>query len=162
LRPTRGEIRIRGETATRHEYFVPLGTLRYFGYLWMGTFHFSFRVFVQIIIINDSCNNRRRVRWDSNSSLLHRHPNSRKLGRPPLCSRPTPLPAALCFCPDFSAIARPMLDLLKKDTPFKWTDACSEAFRKIQTTIASPGRALKRFDPGRPGSSSTVISAQSA
>ena len=43
-----------------------------------------------------------------------------------------------------------MLDLLKKDVPFIWTDACTAAFQLIKTTIASPGRALKRFDPARP------------
>jgi hypothetical protein len=59
-----------------------------------------------------------------------------------------------CFCPNFSAIARPMLDLLKKDTPWKWRmsgpGSEGEAFEAVRREIAKPGKALQRFRPERP------------
>ena len=55
-----------------------------------------------------------------------------------------------CFVPGFSGIARPMLDLLKKDADYKWTPECSKAFKQIKDMIAEPGRALRRFETDRP------------
>ena len=56
-----------------------------------------------------------------------------------------------CFCPNFSAIARPMLDLLKKGAEYKWDPAVhGAAFDTVVREIAKPGRALKRFDPSKP------------
>ena len=57
-----------------------------------------------------------------------------------------------CFCPDFSAMARPMLDLLKKGTVWQWNADGLEgnAFNAIRNTIAQPGKALQRFHNDRP------------
>jgi hypothetical protein len=41
------------------------------------------------------------------------------------------------FIPDFSKIAKPMTELLKKEVKFCWNDKCEEAFhtlRKLLTT----------------------------
>jgi hypothetical protein len=41
------------------------------------------------------------------------------------------------FIPDFSKIAKPMTELLKKEIKFRWDDKCEEAFhtlRNLQTT----------------------------
>jgi hypothetical protein len=55
------------------------------------------------------------------------------------------------FIPDFSKIAKPMTELLKKEVKFHWNDKCEEAFhtlRKLLTTV--PGLAqpdsTKPFD----------------
>ncbi|CAN6299949.1 unnamed protein product [Urochloa humidicola] len=37
------------------------------------------------------------------------------------------------FIENFSKIAKPMTELLKKDVPFKWSDACEEAFQILKT-----------------------------
>ena len=57
-----------------------------------------------------------------------------------------------CFCPEFSAMARPMLDLLKKDAPWQWRADGPEgdSFNAIRHTIAQPGKALQRFRNDRP------------
>jgi hypothetical protein len=55
------------------------------------------------------------------------------------------------FIPDFSKIAKPMTELLKKDVKFHWDDKCEEAFhtlRKLLTTalvLAQPDNT-KPFD----------------
>ncbi|XP_058217607.1 uncharacterized protein LOC131328718 [Rhododendron vialii] len=42
------------------------------------------------------------------------------------------------FIKDFSAISRPLCHLLSKDTPFEWTPACEEAFKKLKSSLTSP------------------------
>ena len=42
------------------------------------------------------------------------------------------------FIKDFSAIARPLCNLLGKDVPFAWTQACEAAFDKLKTMLVSP------------------------
>jgi hypothetical protein len=55
------------------------------------------------------------------------------------------------FIPDFSKIAKPMTELLKKEVKFHWNDKCKEAFhtlRKLLTTapvLAQPD-STKPFD----------------
>jgi hypothetical protein len=55
------------------------------------------------------------------------------------------------FIPDFSKIAKPMIELLKKEVKFHWNDKCEEAFhtlRKLLTTapvLAQPD-STKPFD----------------
>ena len=39
------------------------------------------------------------------------------------------------FIPEFSRIAKPMTELLKKGTKFHWSDQCEEAFRKLWTLL---------------------------
>ena len=42
------------------------------------------------------------------------------------------------FIRDFSAIARPLCNLLAKDVPFAWSQACEDAFDKLKTMLVSP------------------------
>ena len=42
------------------------------------------------------------------------------------------------FICDFSAIARPLCNLLAKDVPFAWSQACADAFDKLKTMLVSP------------------------
>ena len=42
------------------------------------------------------------------------------------------------FIKDFSAIARPLCNLLSKDIPFVWSQACETAFDKLKTMLVSP------------------------
>ena len=42
------------------------------------------------------------------------------------------------FIKDFSAIARPLCNLLAKDVPFTWSQACEVAFDKLKTMLVSP------------------------
>ena len=37
----------------------------------------------------------------------------------------------------FAQIAKPLTDLMKKDTPFLWSPACQEAFNGLRSTLAS-------------------------
>jgi hypothetical protein len=41
------------------------------------------------------------------------------------------------FIPDFSKIAKPMTQLLQKDTRFVWTPECDVAFHKLRTLLTS-------------------------
>ena len=54
------------------------------------------------------------------------------------------------FCTNFSSRARAMLDLLKKDVPWKWGAEEQAAYDDVKQEIAKPGNALMRFDPTRP------------
>ena len=49
----------------------------------------------------------------------------------------------------FARIAKPLSELMKKDTPFLWSLACQEAFNGLRSTLAS---AVMRhhFDPSLP------------
>ena len=42
------------------------------------------------------------------------------------------------FISDFSAIACPLCNLLAKDVPFAWSQACEDAFDKLKTMLVSP------------------------
>ena len=42
------------------------------------------------------------------------------------------------FIKDFSAIARPLCNLLAKDVPFTWSPACDTAFTKLKNMLVSP------------------------
>ena len=42
------------------------------------------------------------------------------------------------FIKDFSAIARPLCNLLAKDVPFAWSQACGATFDKLKTMLVSP------------------------
>ena len=42
------------------------------------------------------------------------------------------------FIKNFSAIARPLCNLLAKDVPFAWSQACEAAFDKLKTMLVSP------------------------
>ena len=42
------------------------------------------------------------------------------------------------FIRDFSAISRPLCNLLSKDVPFAWSQACEDAFDKLRTMLVSP------------------------
>ena len=42
------------------------------------------------------------------------------------------------FIKDFSVIARPLCNLLTKDDPFAWSQACEAAFDKLKTMLVSP------------------------
>jgi hypothetical protein len=41
------------------------------------------------------------------------------------------------FIPDFSRIAKPMTELLKKGMKFVWSEACDKAFRKLRELLTS-------------------------
>ena len=41
------------------------------------------------------------------------------------------------FIRDFSAIARPLCNLLAKDVPFAWSQACEDTFDKLKTMLVS-------------------------
>lgn len=41
------------------------------------------------------------------------------------------------FCPNFSDIASPLTDLLKKNVKFLWTNQCENAFQKIKSILMS-------------------------
>ena len=42
------------------------------------------------------------------------------------------------FIKDFSAIARPLCNLLAKDVAFAWSQACEAAFDKLKIMLVSP------------------------
>ena len=42
------------------------------------------------------------------------------------------------FIRDFSAIARPLCNLLAKDVTFEWSQTCEVAFDKLKTMLVSP------------------------
>jgi len=42
-----------------------------------------------------------------------------------------------CFVKDFSDIAKPMFDLMKKGVDFVWTEACQEVFETLKTKLTS-------------------------
>ena len=39
------------------------------------------------------------------------------------------------FCRNFSSVAAPLTDLLKKDKKYEWDDNCEKAFMKIKTLL---------------------------
>ena len=56
-----------------------------------------------------------------------------------------------CFCPNFSARAKPLTQLLKKNQPWEWEPKIQgKAFDDVRDEICTPGKGLRRFDPERP------------
>ena len=55
-----------------------------------------------------------------------------------------------CFCANFSQRARALLDLLKKGVAWVFGKTEESAFNDLRQEIATPGKALQRFDPKRP------------
>ena len=41
------------------------------------------------------------------------------------------------FIPNFSSIAKPMTKLLEKDSKFKWSSACEEAFQSLKKHLTT-------------------------
>ena len=41
------------------------------------------------------------------------------------------------FCPNFSAVTEPLTQLLRKNTPFVWTEPCQLAFEKLKAMLQS-------------------------
>ena len=41
------------------------------------------------------------------------------------------------FIKNFAKIAQPLVNLIKKDTPFQWTDVCLSAFEQLKTALLS-------------------------
>ena len=78
-----------------------------------------------------------------------------------ICNWPTPMTVRqvqsfLGFCnfyrwfiEDYSYIARPLIELTKKDRVFKWTSACQHAFGRLQDKFMNEP-ILQLFDPQRP------------
>ncbi len=52
------------------------------------------------------------------------------------------------FIRDFSAVIRPMMELTRKDTPFIWSSACSNAFQQLKEAFVTAPIFMK-FDPDK-------------
>ena len=50
------------------------------------------------------------------------------------------------FIPEFSRLAAPLVQLTKKDVPFKWDDKCESSFFQIKNAFKD-GSMLAHFDP---------------
>eukprot|EP00775_Hariotina_reticulata_P006347 gene6347-biopygen8143 len=55
-----------------------------------------------------------------------------------------------CYIPEFARMAQPLYQLLKKDTPFRWTPECQDAYDQLKTALCKPGNALRQPVPDRP------------
>eukprot|EP00061_Rhincodon_typus_P010648 g35114.t1 len=42
------------------------------------------------------------------------------------------------FVPNFSSMVAPLMDLLKKNTKFRWTEQCQEAFESLKAICSCP------------------------
>ena len=42
------------------------------------------------------------------------------------------------FCPDFAGVAEPLIQLLRKNVLFEWTEERDEAFNKLKAMLVSP------------------------
>lgn len=54
------------------------------------------------------------------------------------------------YAPHYSEIARPMLELTKKNQPWQWGQAQETAFEQIKDELCKNGKVLRYFDPSRP------------
>jgi pseudouridine synthase len=54
------------------------------------------------------------------------------------------------YVPEYSAIARPLNDLLQNDTPYVWGSEQQYAYDRLKKELTSEGRALRRLDPELP------------
>ena len=55
-----------------------------------------------------------------------------------------------CYVPNFSSIAAPMNELLKKDKPWDWGDRQQAALERLKEELCAEGRALRRADDNLP------------
>jgi hypothetical protein len=55
-----------------------------------------------------------------------------------------------CYIPGFAQIAQPLYKLLKKDTPFVWSEECQEAYSQLKAALCTPGIALRQPVADRP------------
>ena len=53
------------------------------------------------------------------------------------------------FIPRYSDVARPLMNLTRKDTPFRWTTLCQEAFEMLKGFLLKEP-VLKYPNPDRP------------
>jgi hypothetical protein len=51
------------------------------------------------------------------------------------------------FIPDFSKIAKPMTELLKKEVKFHWDDKCEEAFHTLRKLLTTAPVLLSQIVP---------------
>jgi hypothetical protein len=49
-----------------------------------------------------------------------------------------------CYVPDFSIIAQPLYQLLKKGVEFAWSDRCQQAYDALKQALCKPGLALRQ------------------
>jgi hypothetical protein len=54
------------------------------------------------------------------------------------------------YVPSYSAIARPLTLLTRKDTPWAWHDPQAQAFADLKAELCAEGRALRRAEPDLP------------
>jgi transposase InsO family protein len=54
------------------------------------------------------------------------------------------------FIPGFSAIASPLTELLRKETPWKWGETQRAAYATLKHEMTKPGCVLRPVDPNRP------------
>src|SRR5947208_10236618 len=53
------------------------------------------------------------------------------------------------FIKEYSNLAAPLVNLIRKDTPFAWSPACHNAFEALKFAFVTAS-ILARFDPDRP------------
>ncbi|KAK9649268.1 hypothetical protein HCH54_010284 [Aspergillus fumigatus] len=63
------------------------------------------------------------------------------------------------FIEAYSRIARPLINLTKSDTPFKWTPECEAVFQKLKQRLVS-APLLRLYDPSLPTRVETDASAE--
>src|SRR4051794_18448879 len=51
-----------------------------------------------------------------------------------------------CFVQNYSDIAEPLTDLLKKDKPYKWSPVCQQAFQELKKRLTT-APILRNPDP---------------
>ena len=54
------------------------------------------------------------------------------------------------YCVNYSIIARPLHDLLKKGTAWKWTSECQQSYDTLKSALGNPDNMLHRPDPDLP------------
>ncbi|KAL0433708.1 UNVERIFIED_CONTAM: Retrovirus-related Pol polyprotein from transposon.6 [Sesamum latifolium] len=52
------------------------------------------------------------------------------------------------FVKDFSVVAKPLANLLKKNAPFNWNDRCAQSFEELRELTSAPILALPSGDGG--------------
>lgn len=53
------------------------------------------------------------------------------------------------FIPEFSIVAQPLFELIKKDKPFRWSEETNESFERLKTLLCS-APVLKSPDFSKP------------
>lgn len=54
------------------------------------------------------------------------------------------------YVPNYSAMAKPLTELLCKDVPWQWTPARDQAWQALKDALCKEGNALRRADPDKP------------